>query len=287
MENHLSAQRKISFSHLQVLSLCHARSSSPKNGCHLLPSKNVIIHHSATSLYGNSRLHSSSHRNRQLSKLHFTYLLSLVQKSLHLSSSESFQSHIHRLKSWKVFSGARRHFIWAFLLFTTTPASQPTSLNYLSIMSSQQGDLQPNAVDPTSPLPLGPDEPLPCMRGAESRRHTNNDRRKRLDELWGRGNWVPPFLHSQSREPVTAQTLFPYDLVRLCSISTHAAGNGVALPSLYQPGGLLHLFTSNRDGELTWTRDSASLALGRAIKLWKEGGGSACRFGHSSQSTSQ
>ena len=140
-------KQNISFSHLILLSSsCRTKATSPKGEYRRVPPKNNII---TTSLYENSRLHSSIRENLHTPQscrvaLHVS---TLVHTHLHLSSSVFFQSHVRRLKSWKVFIGAPRHLLLVILHFAT-PASRLASLTFLSIMSSQQDIQKPKAEIP-------------------------------------------------------------------------------------------------------------------------------------------
>jgi hypothetical protein len=158
-----------------------------------VPPKNNII---TTSSYENSRLHSSIRGNLHTpqSCRVLLHVSTLVHTHLHLLPSVFFQSHVHRMKSWKVSIGAPRHFLLVILPFVT-PASRLASLNFLSIMSSQQDIQQPKAGDPSSRRFSEPDKLVLPMQGAASRSPTSKEIRTRLDELSGKEGWISPFQH--------------------------------------------------------------------------------------------
>lgn len=171
-------KHNISSSHLLLLSFSYrTRATSPKGEYRRVPPKNNII---TTSLYGNSRLHSSIRGNLHTPQscrvvLHVS---TLVHTHLHLSSSFFCQSHVHRLKSWKGFIGAPRHFL-VVILPLVTPASRLSSLTFLSIMSSQQDIQKPKAGDPSSRRFSEPDKLVLPMQGAASWSPTSKDIRTR------------------------------------------------------------------------------------------------------------
>jgi hypothetical protein len=60
-----------------------------------------------------------------------------------------------------------------------------------------------------------------------------------LDRHWAGRNWLPPWPKPTSDDPLTLEELTMPDLSNLSSITQIAIHNGVALPSLYQPGGVI------------------------------------------------
>lgn len=97
--------------------------------------------------------------------------------------------------------------------------------------------------------------------------NTRQEQISSLNRLWGGNGWIPPFLHNETREPLTIETLFHWDFSRLLSISKRAANKGIALPSLYQPGGLLYRYMVEVSSLVMWTDDTAGRALRKAKSL--------------------
>ena len=235
MKIHRSAKRNMSFSHLKILSLCCPRFTSPKSAYRRVPPKNNVTCHPTPPLYGKNRLHSSSHGDIHTPQ-RCKAVLHVV--TLQWSSSPSpfvfgvFQSHVHRLNSWKVFIGEPHHFFLVFLPFATSTL-RLANLSFLPTMPS----------------------------------NTRREQVTSLNRLWGGTGWIPPFLHNKTREPLTVETLFHRDFSRLLSISKRAAYKGIALPSLYKPGGLLHRYMVEVSSVVMWTDKTAFRALRKAKKL--------------------
>ncbi|KAM0342865.1 hypothetical protein ACHAPU_009142 [Fusarium lateritium] len=102
------------------------------------------------------------------------------------------------------------------------------------------------------------------------RRPVDNQGRKarnitELDTLWGGRAWIPPFKRFRDLEAVNFDNISMGDINYLLSTSKLARSRGVALDSLYQPGGLIHGLTVLLNGVRT-SKD----ALAQAKTLWSQ-----------------
>ncbi|KAJ4129038.1 hypothetical protein NW768_007567 [Fusarium equiseti] len=137
-------------------------------------------------------------------------------------------------------------------------------------MSSQQNIEEPLTVDPSS-SGFHESEVVDCMRGAELRTHSSKHIKTRLDELWGKDGWIPPFQHKLTGKRLTVDSLSYQDVRALLYISNLAAGAGIVCASLYEPRGLIYGCLCKVNGVPKWTDHVAKRAKTRAKNLWKGG----------------
>lgn len=92
----------------------------------------------------------------------------------------------------------------------------------------------------------------------------NSKRRKRclesLDSIWGGRGWLPPWPRSKG-DAVSVDNAPFVDVSNLATISLIASKQGISLPSLWQPGGILYDTAVIAGTPSVWTRDMSTAAL--------------------------